>query len=129
MKFDFKFIHYKKGIIGYSIFLLILLIIGLTLYFTLNTYIPLSIFGINFIFSFLIYFALVFVYHAFENTATYKKGMVISTLIRFISIILAVGLTILFMYLTNNMSKPNIYYIFISPTLLLVGYLFGNVLR
>ncbi len=129
MQFNFKLGHYKKGLIAYSILLIILLIVGLTLYFTLNTYIPISIFGINFLFSFFIYFALVFVYDAFENSETYKKGMIISTLIRFISILLALGLTVLFMYLTNNMSKPNIYYIFISPTLLLVGYVLGNILR
>ena len=121
--------RYLKGFITYSIILVIFAIVGIVFLCALNNYIVISLFGINLVFSFLIYFSLVYLYYGFEDQNKYKKAMFISMGVRFLSIILAIGLSILFMVLTNNMAKPNIYYIFMSPTILLVGYLLGNLVR
>ncbi len=120
---------YLKGFITYFIIFVIFAITGIIFLFTLNNYIVISLLGINFVFSFLIYFSLVYLYYGFEDQNKYKKAMFISMGLRFLSILLALGLSILFMVLTNNMVKPNIYYIFMSPTILLVGYLLGNLVR
>ena len=121
--------RYLKGFITYFIILVIFAIVGIVFLCTLNNYIVISLLGINFVFSFLIYFSLVYLYYGFEDQNKYKKAMFISMGVRFLSILLAIGLSILFMVLTNNMVKPNIYYIFMSPTILLVGYLLGNLVR
>lgn len=121
--------RYLKGFLTYSIILVIFAIVGVVFLCALNNYIVISLLGINFVFSFLIYFSLVYLYYGFEDQNKYKKAMFISMGVRFLSIILAIGLSILFMVLTNNMVKPNIYYIFMSPTILLVGYLLGNLVR
>lgn len=122
-------IKYKKNIIAMIIYLLILLVIGLALYFTLDNKILISLIGINYPFSFILYGSLIYLYHSFEDTSKYKKAIFISMIIRFSSILLSVGLSILFMYLNNYMDKPNLYYIFVSPSILLVSYLLGMTLR
>ena len=121
--------RYKKNIIGMFIYLIVLLIIGITLLLTLNNSILISLFGINYPFALILYFSLIYLYHSFEDTSKYKKAMFISMVIRFITIILSVGFSVLFMYLNNYMVKPTLYYIFLSPSILLVSYLLGMTLR
>lgn len=121
--------RYKKNIIGMLIYLIVLLIIGITLLLTLNNSILISLFGINYPFAFILYFSLIYLYHSFEDTSKYKKAMFISMVIRFGVIILSVGFSVLFMYLNNYMVKPTLYYIFLSPSILLVSYLLGMTLR
>ena len=121
--------RYKKNIIGMFIYLIVLLIIGITLLLTLNNSILISLFGINYPFALILYFSLIYLYHSFEDTSKYKKAMFISMVIRFITIILSVGFSVLFMYLNNYMIKPTLYYIFLSPSILLVSYLLGMTLR
>lgn len=118
-----------KWILFYSIFAIVLLIVGLIIYFTMDNYLFISISFISFPFALITYLSMLYLYKAFEDASKAKKAMIISLLIRAISGILAIGLSLLLLILTNSNKMPEILYIFVSPTIILVGYLSGMFLR
>lgn len=107
--------------------LLVGLVIGISLLVTLSNYIFISLFFINYFFMIFVCFLLKVFYKNFSNKPNIKT--IVSLFGRFAIAILAIGLTFLFLYLTKNVSKPNIFYIFISPIMLTGGYILGIIFK
>ena len=107
----------KKSLVGLLLSLLIIFVlgfsIGITLYFINGNYLFISLFSINYFFMVLIYLLMNYFYNNFSNKPNVNS--IISIFSRFLVILSALGLTILLLFLTKNLSKPNIFYIFISP--------------
>ena len=94
--------------------LLIGLMVGLILYFLNNISEFIIIFAISYPFMLITYFSLRYVYLHFENSSKGKISFLIGYILRFVSIIGALGFSLLYLYLTSGMASPQIYYIFIA---------------
>ena len=121
----------KKSLVGLLLSLLIIFVlgfsIGITLYFINGNYLFISLFSINYFFMVLIYLLMNYFYNNFSNKLNVNS--IISIFSRFLVILSALGLTILLLFLTKNLSKPNIFYIFISPLLLTIGYILSFLFK
>jgi len=121
----------KKSLVGLLLSLLIIFVlgfsIGITLYFINGNYLFISLFSINYFFMVLIYLLMNYFYNNFSNKPNVNS--IISLFSRFLVILSALGLTILLLFLTKNLSKPNIFYIFISPLLLTIGYILSFLFK
>ena len=109
--------------------LLIGLMVGLILYFLNNISEFIIIFAISYPFMLITYFSLRYVYLHFENSSKGKISFLIGYILRFVSIIGALGFSLLYLYLTSGMASPQIYYIFIAPILFTIGYIIGILFK
>lgn len=109
--------------------LLIGLMVGLILYFLNNISEFIIIFAISYPFMLITYFSLRYVYLHFENSSKGKISFLIGYILRFMSIIGALGFSLLYLYLTSGMAAPQIYYIFIAPILFTIGYIIGILFK
>ncbi len=109
--------------------LLIGLMVGLILYFLNNISEFIIIFAISYPFMLITYFSLRYVYLHFENSSKGKISFLIGYILRFVSIIGALGFSLLYLYLTSGMAAPQIYYIFIAPILFTIGYIIGILFK
>lgn len=122
----------KNLYIALTIFLILLLTgltIGLTLYFLNNISEFIIIFAISYPFMLITYFSLRYVYQHFENTSKGKISFLIGYILRFVSIIGALGFSLLYLFLTSGIEAPSIYYIFIAPILFTIGYIVGILFK
>lgn len=118
--------------IGIALFIFLLisgLIVGLILKFLLSIDEFLYIFLISFPFTLISYFSLRYTYFHFDNTSKGKISFLICYILRFVSIIGAIGFSILYLFLNDKMSAPSIYYILIGPLLFTIGYLVGVIFK
>ncbi len=123
----------KKSLIISGIIFIIILLSGLTagliLLFLNNISNFLYTFLISYPFLILTFISLKFTYKHFDNTSKGKIYFLIGYIIRFISIIGALGFSLLFLNFNGGLASPNIFYIFIPVTLFTIGYIVGVIFR
>ncbi len=124
-----KLLNKKKLYIAISIFILIA-ILGLLLGFLIIKDDKFVItFFISYPFMIIVYITLLFINKNFDNTQKGKLTFLVSTIIRWLSIILSLGFSLLYLYLVDSFNAPSIYYIFISPVLFTIGNILGMTLK
>ncbi len=126
-----KLINKKWFLFGiFHITVLVLgLAIGLGLLFGAKFDQFLFVFLISYPFSLWIYFSFMQMYSVNGGTTEkQKRDILIYSISRYLSMFVAVGLSLLYLYLTQNMGKPGIYFILVSPSVLAISLLGGAFL-
>ena len=126
-----KLINKKWFLFGiFHITVLVLgLAIGLGLLFGAKFDQFLFVFLISFPFSLWIYFSFMQMYSLNGGTTEkQKRDVLIYSISRYLCMFVAVGLSLLYLYLTENMGKPGIYFILVSPSVLAISLLGGAFL-
>lgn len=89
----------------------------------------LFVFLISYPFSLWIYFSFMQMYSLNGGTTEkQKRDVLIYSISRYLCMFVAVGLSLLYLYLTENMGKPGIYFILVSPSVLAISLLGGAFL-
>lgn len=126
-----KLINKKWFLFGiFHIIVLVLgLAIGLGLLFWAKFDQFLFVFLISYPFSLWIYFSFMQMYSLNGGTTEkQKRDVLIYSISRYLCMFVAVGLSLLYLYLTQNMGKPGIYFILVSPSVLAISLLGGAFL-
>ena len=126
-----KLINKKWFLFGiFHITVLVLgLAIGLGLLFGAKFDQFLFVFLISYPFSLWIYFSFMQMYSLNGGTTEkQKRDILIYSISRYLCMFVAVGLSLLYLYLTQNMGKPGIYFILVSPSVLAISLLGGAFL-
>lgn len=126
-----KLINKKWFLFGiFHIIVLVLgLAIGLGLLFGAKFDQFLFVFLISYPFSLWIYFSFMQMYSLNGGTTEkQKRDVLIYSISRYLCMFVAVGLSLLYLYLTQNMGKPGIYFILVSPSVLAISLLGGAFL-
>ena len=126
-----KLINKKWFLFGiFHITVLVLgLAIGLGLLFWAKFDQFLFVFLISYPFSLWIYFSFMQMYSLNGGTTEkQKRDVLIYSISRYLCMFVAVGLSLLYLYLTENMGKPGIYFILVSPSVLAISLLGGAFL-
>ncbi len=126
-----KLINKKWFLFGiFHITVLVLgLAIGLGLLFGAKFDQFLFVFLISYPFSLWIYFSFMQMYSLNGGTTEkQKRDVLIYSISRYLCMFVAVGLSLLYLYLTENMGKPGIYFILVSPSVLAISLLGGAFL-
>ena len=126
-----KLINKKWFLFGiFHITVLVLgLAIGLGLLFLAKFDPFLFVFLISYPFSLWIYFSFMQMYSVNGGTTEkQKRDVLIYSISRYLCMFVAVGLSLLYLYLTENMGKPGIYFILVSPSVLAISLLGGAFL-
>lgn len=126
-----KLINKKWFLFGiFHIIVLVLgLAIGLGLLFGAKFDQFLFVFLISYPFSLWIYFSFMQMYSLNGGTTEkQKRDVLIYSISRYLCMFVAVGLSLLYLYLTENMDKPGIYFILVSPSVLAISLLGGAFL-
>lgn len=126
-----KLINKKWFLFGiFHITVLVLgLAIGLGLLFGAKFDQFLFVFLISYPFSLWIYFSFMQMYSLNGGTTEkQKRDVLIYSISRYLCMFVAVGLSLLYLYLTQNMGKPGIYFILVSPSVLAISLLGGAFL-
>lgn len=126
----------KKSLSKIKLLLIILIAIlilgsaiGITLLCITYDYSFLVLFFMNLPFSILIYYSFYYLNKHFENKQKASKTFLISVILRFISILLSLVLSFIFLYFTSKTTMPSILYILVPVILMTLSYVLGVVIK
>lgn len=123
-------LDFKKLLIIGTIFLLINIIIGLILLFTINnpTYFYLFLITLPFILTLYLSFNYYYTNFSSDKTKT-SKVILISSSIRILSYILSLALSLIYLYFMNLAKIPEICYVFETLGLLTITSVIGLMVK
>lgn len=115
----------KKKLLSYILVnlgvLLIGLIVGIILNFTINSPTFLYSFLISYPFNIIVFLTVYYTFTHFSNDSKAKMSFLICYIIRFLSLILAMGLIYLYLYLNNMGTSLNVLYLGIPCVIFMIS--------